>query len=329
MKLSVVVPAYNEENAIGCVVKSVPRQIEGVDDIKILVVDDGSTDRTFEVAKQAGADRIIQHETNRGVGEAFQTGLKEALTSGADIIVTMDGDGQFDPEDIPRLVQPILERRADFVVGSRFLSKDLQPTLPFWKLLGNRFFTKIVSWAVGEKLTDTQCGFRAYSRETALRLTLFGSYTYTQEVLIDLLRKKQRILEVPVKASYDERRRSRVVRSCAYYGLHAGSIVLRTIRDSRPLAFFGTIGSSLFLTGVVLGLFVFLRWIVVGATSPYTSLINVSSILLTIGFLTAVLGLLADMHARQRKLEEEILYHFRKRLFNEESSKVIDKETTH
>jgi glycosyltransferase involved in cell wall biosynthesis len=316
VKLVVIIPAYNEADHIADVIRAVPREIANFDEILTVVIDDGSKDQTAENAMKAGASRVVTHVANEGVGRAFQTGIAEALKLGADVVVNIDGDGQFDPAEIVCLVEPIVLNQADCAVGSRFLSESNIRHMPIAKRFGNAMFTRTVNWLIGSKLTDTQSGFRAYSRDAILRLTLFGSYTYTQEVLIDLIRKNQRIIDVPVKVAYDPSRKSRVVKSMWRYGIRTSAILLRTVRDIRPLAFFGSAGLALLVGGVASGLFVFSNWILTGQTSPYRSLIDASIVLITTGSLTGFLALLADMMGRHRTIEEEILYLLRKRAYS-------------
>lgn len=315
MKLVVMIPAYNEEKTIGKVIKEIPREIEGIKEVEILVIDDGSRDSTAIEARKAGADYIISHGTNRGLGNAFKTGVENALKLGGDVIVNIDADGQFDPRDIPRLVTPILHGEADCVTGSRFLDKSFEPNIPWIKKFGNQIFIKVVNWLTHHKFTDTQCGLRAYSREAALKLNLFGSFTYTQEVLLDLLSKGLAIKEIPVEVRYYSDRRSRVVKNPILYGLGALGIIIRTVRDIRPLAFFGSIGIAVFLSGLISGLWLFVRWLLTGRVSPYTSLVTFSGVLMIIGFILIILALIADMQGRQRKLLEEISYYNKLRAY--------------
>ena len=312
MKLVVMIPAYNEEETIGTVIEEIPGEIEGIGEVDVLVINDGSTDNTVGVAKEAGADKIVSHATNKGVGAAFSTGLDSALKIGADIVVNIDADGQFNPKDIPKLIKPILDNNADFVTASRFLDKRLEPEMPWIKKFGNGAFTRLVNGLTKQKFTDTQCGFRAYSKEAALRLNLFSNYTYTQEVFLDLANKGLRIKETPLKVSYGGNRQSRVVTNVFLYGVKVSIILIRSIRDYEPLKFFGGIGLSVFTLGFVSGAFLFIRWLFTGIVFPYKSLVDLSVLLLVIGFLLLFLALIADMMDRQRKIHEEMLYKLKK-----------------
>lgn len=305
----VMIPALNEEDTIGRVIRDARDVIGGAG--KILVIDDGSTDRTVAISKQAGADLIVSHGTNRGLGIAFQTGIQTALSMQADIIVNIDADCQFDPADIPRLVQPILENQADMVTCSRFLDKSMEPTMPAIKKNGNHFFTRLVSYLTNQRFTDTQCGFRAYSREATLRMTIFGRFTYTQEVFLDLATKGMRIAEVPCVVKGEREGQSRMVKSVISYGTKALLISMRSFRDYNPLKFFGGIGFVLFGSGFIIGAGMVIRYLLTRMVSPFTSLISVALLLMIIGFLLGVLAMIADMFTRQRKMMEEILYYQR------------------
>jgi len=318
MKLVMIIPAYNEEKTVADVVSSIPRQLAGVDSVEIVVVDDGSNDDTVEQARAAGADRIVSHGVNQGLGIAFKDGIETAVSMGADIVVSMDADGQFDVNDIPRLIEPILNNEADFVTASRFLTTESKLQMPWIKRLGNRIFTKIISNLLGQRFSDTQCGFRAYSREAALRLNTFGRFTYTQEVFLDLVSKGLRVQEIAVQVRQREKGKSRIVKNWFNYGTRAMAIIIRSFRDYQPLRFFGTIGLVTLVPGVGVGLFLLIYWAVTGRTSPFTSLLYLVIILVVMGLLFIVLALIADMIGRQRRINEEILYHLKMRRYTDE-----------
>jgi len=315
-KLVVMMPALNEQKTIGQVIRSMPDQIDGVDEIQVLVVDDGSTDGTVVESEQAGAT-IISMGQHVGLGRVFRVGLDRALAEGADIVVNIDSDGQFNPGDIPRLIEPILEGRADFVTCTRFSNPGRVEGMPWAKYWGNQAVTGIVNWICGNrngsKFTDVSCGFRAFSREAICRLTLFGSFTYTQETFIDLHSKSMRIAEVPLEVrGQREHGESRIASSLWRYGINSALIMLRAMRDTKPLKFFGGISAMLGVTGFACGMFLLVHYLLEGRTSPYTSLVTITGVLVVLSFILLVLALLADMIGRHRKVTEELLYWSRK-----------------
>src|SRR5689334_7385290 len=329
MKLVVTIPALNEEKTIAKVIADVPRNIPGVDEVEVIVMNDGSTDRTAEIATRAGA-LVVNLIGRPGLGYVFRTGLERAMRRGADIIVNIDGDGQFNSADIAKLVMPLLEDRADFATCSRFADPALRPVMPAVKFHGNRVVTRIINWVCGgTKFTDVSCGFRAFNREAAYRLTLFGRFTYTQETFIDLFSKGLRMVEVPLKVrGVREHGKSRVASNLWKYATNSLPIILRAMRDIQPLKFFGGISAILGLLGIVLAGFVSV-WYAIGdyekingirvlvhKTSPFTSLITVSGVLVTLSFLLFAVALLADMMGRHRKISEELLYLARRRIYS-------------
>jgi glycosyltransferase involved in cell wall biosynthesis len=261
---------------------------------------------------------VVSHPENRGVGAAFATGLKTALGLGADLIVNIDADGQFDPADIPKLLAPILAGEAEFVTASRFADPALMPRMPLAKKYGNFMVRWIINWLTNRQFTDVSCGFRAYTRETALKLNLFGSFTYTQETFLNLVQKGIRIKEVPLKVRGErEFGKSRVAGSVLRYGLKSGSIILLAMRDIKPLSFFGWLGFAVILLGAAALGFVFAHWLKTAMTTPYQSVILIGVMLLIVGFLLIVMALIAEMLGRIRKMQEEILFHLRDRHYRE------------
>ena len=315
MKLVVTIPAQNEENTVAQVVRGVPRDIPGIDEVEVIVVDDASNDATAQRAEDAGA-LVIRLRNRPGLGQVFRAGFERAMRRGADIIVNIDGDGQFDPAGISQLVGPILADEADFVTCSRFADPALRPTMPRVKYWGNIAVRGIINWVCGgTRFTDVSCGFRAFNREAAYRLTLFGRYTYTQETFIDLFAKGVRIAEVPLAVrGVREHGKSRVAGSVIKYALNSLPIILRAMRDIQPLKFFGGIALILGVIGVACGLFITVWYFQRLKTGPFTSLIPISGIFLTLSFLLGVLALLADMMGRHRRISEELLYLARRRI---------------
>ncbi len=318
MKLVVIIPALNEAKTIAQVVRGVPRNIDRITETEVIVLNDGSTDRTVVEAESAGA-LVVTLKGGGGLGTVFRTGIERAMRRGADIIVNIDGDGQFDPADIRLLIQPLLKDEADFVTCSRFADPALRPTMPKVKYYGNLAVTGMINWVCGgTHFTDVSCGFRAFTRESAYRMTLFGRFTYTQECFIDLFSKGVRIAEVPLKVrGVREFGKSRIAGSVWKYAVNSLPIIVRAMRDIQPLKFFGGIAMLLFLLGAAMEGFVG-SWYLFHShkTSPFTSLITIGGVLVTLGFLLGVLALLADMLGRHRRISEELLYLARRRIYS-------------
>jgi glycosyltransferase involved in cell wall biosynthesis len=265
------------------------------------------------LARAAGA-QVVSHHSNLGVGVALATGMDAALRRGADILVNMDGDGQFSPEDIPALIEPVQKRGYGFATCTRFARPEFVPEMRWANLWGNRMMCRLINWIIWDAhFTDVSCGFRAYSRDTALQLNLFARFSYTQEMFIDLAGKDIRMTEVPLRVrGVREFGKSRVAGSLWRYANRATTIILRAMRDTRPLKFFGGIGLSVVLIGVLLGFIVFGFWVATRRTEPVKSLLIGSSVFLTLGFLLCTVALMADMIGRLRKTMDDIRYTLRR-----------------
>ena len=309
IKLVVMMSALNEEKTIGDVIEGIPRELEVPAEVQVIVVDDGSVDKTGQIAREKGAI-VLRHDRQVGLGRSFADALARALQEGADLVVNIDADGQFNPRDIPELVRPILEGRADLVTASRFARKDLVPQMSWIKKWGNRNMSRLVNFATGTTaLTDVSCGFRAYSLEAALHIHLSGHFTHVQETIIDLVRKGMRVVEVPLSVRGTRKHgRSRIARSIPLYAFRAGGIVIRTLCRTRPLMFFGLIGGTILGLGVLQGLIVLVHWCYTGRTSPIRSLLIGSSLFITAGYITLVLALLADMLNRAIEVSERVFF---------------------
>lgn len=309
--LLAVVPCLNEENTIGSVVSNIPRDIDGVGKVEVLVFDDGSTDETANRAREAGAE-VISHATNQGLGATFRAAVGIAIARSADIMVHIDGDGQFDPADISTLVEPVISGRADMVTASRFLDKDLVPDMPRVKIWGNRGVATIVRLLSGKRFRDVSCGFRVFSRETLLRMNLFGSFTYTQESFLDLIFKGLTILEVPVKVrGVREFGTSRIASSIPRYAVRSLKIMLRAFISYRPFRFFASIAIVNLVIGLGFLAFLGVHYINTSSFSPHIWAGFVGGSFTFLGFSTLVTGLIGDMLVRMRMNQEEILYHLK------------------
>lgn len=315
-KLVVIIPALNEARTIADVIKKIPERFDGITKNEIIVIDDGSTDETAEASRAVGAT-VVSHQQNLGVGAAFHTGLSAALAAGADIIVNIDADGQFNPTDIPTLIAPIQQGKAGFVTTTRFRKEEFKPAMPEVKRWGNKMMTRIINALTGKRFTDVSCGFRAYSRDTALKLTLFGKFTYTQETFIDLAFKEVAMKEIPLKVRGErEFGTSRVASNLWRYGAKSATIIFRAARDHYSFYLFGIPGIIVCLLGVATGIFVLVHLGMTSQTYPYRSLVPATGILLTVGFLLFALSMIADIQHRNRLLLEELLYHARKEHYN-------------
>ncbi|NTW27263.1 MAG: glycosyltransferase [Candidatus Moranbacteria bacterium] len=307
MKLIVNLPAFNEEEKIAETIKRIPRQIEGIDEVFVQVIDDGSKDNTAKAAKDAGADFVFSHEVNRGIGVTFRTATEKALENGADLMVNIDADGQFDPNDIIKIIGPILAGEVDMTSADRFGNEEAK-NMPKAKYYLNRFAAWIIGGFMNYPIKDLTCGFRGYNRETLLRLNLPGAFTYTQEVIIDALGKNLKIKWVPVEVTYFEGRKSRVVRSIYRYVNNSAKIILKAVRDVRPMKFFGVPG--LFLIIIALAVFAYFIFLYSQdfKISPYRNylIFSISSFLIGLQFL--VFALIADMIKSSRKLTEDLMY---------------------
>jgi glycosyltransferase involved in cell wall biosynthesis len=309
MKLVVTIPAYNEEKSLGTVIKEIPKKIEGIDEIQIIIINDGSTDHTVDNAIQAGADKILSHKRNMGLAQTFRDGLNAALEMGADIIVNTDADFQYNGTEIPKLIAPILEGNADIVLGDRQI--DNLDHMPRGNLWGNKLATQVTRWATGLPIKDAQTGFRAFSREAALRMNLTGEYTYTQETLIQAANKNLKIEQIPVEFRRREGK-SRLISSIFRYARSAGVTIFRSFGAYHPFTIFSAIGLGCIVLGLIFGFRVIIHFFSTGMVTPYLPSALLTTVLIIVGCLAILFGLLADMLKTQRMIEEEILYRLKK-----------------
>ncbi len=308
MKLLIQIPCFNEEETLAVTVSSLPREIEGIDSIEYLIIDDGSQDQTAQVARALGVEHIVKFPCNKGLAKGFMAGLDACLRLGADIIVNTDADNQYCGADIEKLVRPILEGQAEIVIGER----PIDATEHFsWK---KKKFQHLGSWVVriasGSEIPDAPSGFRAYSREAAMRLNVINDYSYTLETIIQAGRNRIGMTSVPIRTN-GETRPSRLFSSMGRYIKRSSSVIIRSFLMYRPLSFFCTIGAVLFLIGVLLGGRYIYFLIAEGSSGHIQSLILCAIFLLS-GFQTILLGLQADIIAANRKLIEDVQYRIRR-----------------
>lgn len=302
MKLIIQIPCLNESATLAQALATMPREVEGFDQVEWLVIDDGSTDDTADLARRLGVDHVVRHPVNRGLATAFMTGIDAALQRGADVIVNTDADNQYEAADIPLLVQPILERRADMVIGARpiaqtehfsWVKKKLQ-------LLG--------SWAVRvasrTNVTDAPSGFRAMTRETAMRLKVFNAYTYTLETIIQAGLSNLAVVSVPIRTNPDLRP-SRLVKSIPNYVKRSLVTIFRVFVIYRPIALFMWISAILTTAGVAIGAR-FLVYMARGDGGGHVQSLILAALCIMLGAMSFMIGLVADLIATNRKLMEQV-----------------------
>jgi len=310
MKLVIQIPCLNEEETLPATLATIPHAIPGIDSIELLIIDDGSTDRTIEVARQHGVHHVVRHVRNKGLAEAFQSGIDASLRLGADIIVNTDGDNQYPQEAIPQLVAPILEHRADIVIGDR-QTDTIEHFSPAKKVL-QKFGSWVVRKGSGTNVPDAPSGFRAYSREAALRLNVVTKHSYTLETIIQAGKKNLVIEAIPVKTN-KVTRPSRLMRGTWDYIKKQGATILRIYAMYEPLKFFALTGASLCALGIIFLLrYLFYRITGAATGARYIQSVIAGGSLLTIGILVALIGLIADLISNVRRLQEDTLYRVKK-----------------
>jgi glycosyltransferase involved in cell wall biosynthesis len=302
MKLIIQIPCLNEAGTLAVALAALPRAVAGFDVVEWLVVDDGSTDETAAVARAHGVDHVIRHPVNRGLAQAFMTGIEACLRLGADVIVNTDADNQYCADDIPGLTRPLLEHSADIVVGAR----PIDDTEHFsWV---KKKLQRLGSWAVRvaskTDVADAPSGFRAMTREAAMRLNVFNQYTYTLETIIQAGQSNLRVVSVPVRTNADLRP-SRLVKSISAYVRRSLLTILRVFVTYRPLALFVWIGSVFLVIGVAIGMR-FMVDFLGGRGGGHVQSLILASLCVTIGTLLYMMGLIGDLVATNRKLLERL-----------------------
>ncbi len=307
MKLIIQIPCYNEAGTLAIALAALPRQVPGFDSVEWLVIDDGSIDETVKVALENGVDHVVRQVCNQGLARGFMRGLDECLRLGADVIVNTDADNQYNADDIPALVTPIISGQAEIVIGARPI-EAIEHFSPVKKLL-----QKLGSWVVRvasrTDIPDAPSGFRAISRKAAQRLMVFNDYTYTLETIIQAGQKNMAITSVPIRVNGDLRP-SRLVKSIPSYIKRSIITIIRIFIIYRPLRFFGTIGAVLFSIGTLLGLrFVF--YYINGDGDGHIQSVILAGILLGAGFQTLLVAIITDLLAANRKLLEDVRIRLR------------------
>jgi glycosyltransferase involved in cell wall biosynthesis len=318
MKLIIQIPCFNEAKSLPPTVAALPRTVPGVDEVEYLVIDDGSTDHTAEVAHDLGVHHVVRCK-HRGLAATFRAGLEEAVRQGADVIVNTDGDNQYNAADIARLIEPIILGEADLVVGDRGVANH-----PRFSPLKRRL-QRLGSWVIGKAsgldTPDATSGFRAFSRETALRTLVLSDYSYTLETLIQAGARRNAVAFVRVGTN-PQMRPSRLFRSMAQYIRHSGGTILRAYTLYRPLRVFLTVGLLLILLGTLPGLrFIYL--LATGQGVGHVQSLVLAAILLVVGFQVLLIGLVADLMSSNHKILEEVVYRLRKLELSEEQLKEV------
>ncbi len=308
MKLIIQIPCYNEEATLPETLRDLPGSLPRVDEIEVLVVDDGSCDGTAEVAEALGVDHVIRLKRNQGLAYAFTAGLNTALRAGADIIVNTDADNQYRGEEIERLIQPLLDGEADIAVGDRGVAA-LEHFSPLKRRL-QRWGSWVVERVAGIPIPDATSGFRAFTRDAALRLTVLSDYTYTLETLIQAGARRMAVTYVPVRTN-PETRQSRLIGSVPSFLAVSAITILRFFAMYRPLRLFLGLGALLIGGGVVIGVR-FLYYFLAGAGTGKVQSLILAAILTIVGFQVCMIGLMADLVRLNRKMLEETVFRVRR-----------------
>ena len=323
MKLIVQIPCLNEEKTLPLVVNSIPKKIKGISRVETLVIDDGSTDQTVAVAKRLGVNHIIRHTKNKGLARSFSDGINEALRLGADIIVNTDADNQYPQADIPRLIKPILDGRVDIVIGNRQTQKikHFSPLKKFFQWFGSA----VVRYLSHSKLPDAVSGFRAYSRNAAMQLTVVTEFSYVIETIIQSQTKRIAIESVDVVTN-PPTRKSRLFSNMFAHMRHSGASIIRVYTMYRPLFVFVTIGAVIFFAGSLFSLR-FLYYLLIGEGNGHVQSLIFAGVLMMIGFQTSMTGLVTDLTAINRKLIEDVLLRIKKKEYGKNTTlSVISKK---
>lgn len=308
MKLIIQIPCYNEAETLEIALNDLPKHIDGIDEIEYLIINDGSADNTVEVAKNWGVHYVVNFKRNKGLAKGFMAGLDACLRNGADIIVNTDADNQYCGADIEKLVKPILEGKSDIVIGERPIDQT-EHFSPVKKKL-QHFGSWVVRKASKTDIPDAPSGFRAYSRDAAMRMNVINEYTYTLETIVQAGRNKIACTSVPIRTN-GELRPSRLFNSMMGYVKKSMLTIIRAFMMYRPLQFFITLGGILAAVGVAIGVR-FVYYFAIGQGNGHTQSLILASMMIILGVMTGIVGLQADIIAGNRKLLEDIQYHVRK-----------------
>lgn len=324
MKLVIQIPCYNEEESLPLTLADLPTSISGISEIIVLIINDGSRDRTVEVAKEHGVKHIISHRVNRGLAQAFRTGLTASLELGADIIVNTDADNQYPARYIPELLKPILEGRAEMVIGNR-QTNTIEHFSPMKRILQS-FGSAVVRFVSQSDVPDAPSGFRAFSRNAALRMNTFTRYTYTLETIIQAANNNISITSIPIQTN-PKLRESRLIKNIATYVMRSASTILLLFLLYQPFRFFAYLSLPFFMTGVAL----WLRYAYIWLFNEPERGANVQSIIvggvaLILALLVFMMGLLGQLISFNRRLQEELLFQIKQQQYVSTSLLQVQKE---
>lgn len=308
MKLIIQIPCYNEESTLALTLSELPKKLDGIDEIQILVIDDGSTDKTLEVARQNGVENFVILPNNIGLAKAFVAGLTKSLELGADIIVNTDADNQYCADDIKNLIKPIIENKADIVIGARPI-KNIQHFSLVKKAL-QKLGSCVMRLVSSTKIEDATSGFRAFSKNAALQINVFDNYTYTLETIIQAKAKKLEIISVPVRVNA-ELRKSRLIKNIFDYIRRSIFTMIRMFIVYRPFRFFAIIGTLFLIPGILLGVR-FLYFYLNHNGSGHVQSLILSAVLILTGVQVGLMAVLADLQSVNRKLLEDVQTRLKK-----------------
>lgn len=314
MKLIIQIPCYNEAETLEIALNDLPKQIDGIDEIEYLIIDDGCKDNTVEVARNWGVHHVVSFAQNKGLAKGFMAGLDACLEHGADIIVNTDADNQYCADDIPKLIQPILEHSADIVIGERPI--DDTESFSWLKKKLQHFGSWVVRKASDTDIPDAPSGFRAFSRDAAMRINVINDYTYTLETIVQAGRNRMAITSVPVRTN-PELRKSRLFHSMGSYVKKSMLTILRALMMYKPLYCFSLVA----IVPIIIGLLIGIRFMVYyshGLGTGHTQSLLLACTLIIIGFVTFVIGMLADVISANRKILEDVQYHIKRQMYDKD-----------
>ena len=314
MKLIIQIPCYNEAETLEIALNDLPKHIDGIDEIEYLIIDDGCKDNTVEVAGNWGVHHVVSFAQNKGLAKGFMAGIDACLENGADIIVNTDADNQYCAEDIPKLIQPILDHKADIVIGERPI--DDTEGFSWLKKKLQHFGSWVVRKASKTDIPDAPSGFRAFSRDAAMRINVINDYTYTLETIVQAGRNRMAITSVPVRTN-PELRKSRLFHSMGSYVKKSMLTILRALMMYKPLYCFSVVAIVPIIIGLLIGIR-FMLYYSHGLGTGHTQSLLLACTLIIIGFVTFVIGMLADVISANRKILEDVQYHIKRQMYDKD-----------